>query len=338
MTQPTFRYRAAETSTGGHWHAMARLCQVLVCLLLPPILWGSNFVIGRAVHGTIDPFSLNYYRWLIAFVVLAPMSWPALRGCWRSIVRRWRWVLTLSLLSVVSFNTLVYTALTMTTSAQGALLHAATPLVTMALALILLGDRFCGRQLAGCLLSFGGAVLVISNGVITFSLNHGEGIMLVTVAIWALFTVLLKIRPADVPALALLQSLILVGLVVQTPFFLAYGTSPHEILERSPEALIAALYLGVAASALAYWLWDKAIEIVGPTAASQFFHLVPLSAAIMAWSVLGESLSIRQWIGALLVLAGLMAAQGPAIMQRHWRARATGGGGKVRAARQGRLL
>ena len=295
---------------------ISELRTTLPCLLLPPILWGSNFVVGRAVHDAIDPISLNYIRWLIAFVLLAPLSWPALRRCWRLIAARWLWILVLSLLSVVSFNTLVYLALSMTTSAQGALIHAATPFVTMAFAMILIGEPFCARQLGGSLLSFGGAVLVITDGVVSLSFNHGDGLMLVTVLIWALFSVLLKQRPREVPALALLSVVIAAGIIIQTPLYLVFGGSFLDLVGQAPEALAGAVYLGVAASALAYWLWDKGIEAAGPTAASQYFHLMPLSAAVMAWCVLHETLSTFQWVGAGLVLLGLIAAQGPSILKR----------------------
>ena len=103
----------------------------VVCLFLPPVLWGSNFVVGRAVHDVVDPITLNYWRWVVALFLLGPISWQALRRCWVSIAERWVWVLALSILSVVAFNTLVYLALRITTSAQGSLIHAATPFVTM---------------------------------------------------------------------------------------------------------------------------------------------------------------------------------------------------------------
>ncbi|NJO38624.1 MAG: EamA family transporter [Rhizobiales bacterium] len=67
-------------------------CRALVFLLLPPIFWGSNFVVGRAVHGEIDPVSLNYWRWVFALLLLAPLGWRALVDAWPLLRARWRWV------------------------------------------------------------------------------------------------------------------------------------------------------------------------------------------------------------------------------------------------------
>lgn len=305
--RPGCQRHAGQERSGSVW-ATRRLAWIY--LALPPMFWGSNFIVGEALHEEIDPLSLNYLRWLIASIFLLPIGWSALRRCWRSIAARWPWTLALSLLGVVSFNTLVYSALSMTTSAQSALIHAATPFVTMVLAMQLIGERFCRRLLAGSLLSFGGAVLVITGGVLSLSFNCGDGLILVTVVIWALFTVMLKRRPPEVPALALLSVVVLIGVIIQTPLYFIFGDSVLDLVDQAPETLVGALYLGVVASVIAYWLWDQGIAAVGPAAASQYFHLVPLSASIMAWSLLGEPLSIQHVIGAGLVLVGLVIGKG----------------------------
>jgi drug/metabolite transporter (DMT)-like permease len=229
------------------------------------------------------------------------------------IAKRWLWIIALSLLGVVSCNTLIYLALTMTTSAQGALIHAATPFVTMALAIMLTGERFDGRQLAGSLLSLCGAILVITGGVLSSSFHKGDGLMLISVLVLALFSVLLKLRPREMPALALLTVVILVGVVLQAPLYLAFGASVVDLIEASPETIASALYLGVFASAVAYWLWDKGIEAFGPTAASQYIHLMPIAAAVIAFCFLDETLSVYQWLGGALVLLGLITAQSRSI-------------------------
>lgn len=75
-------------------------------------------------------------------------------------------------------------------------------------------------------------------------------------------------------------------------------------LNQAPEGLIGAVYLGVVASALAYWLWDNGVAAIGPTATSQYSCLMPLFAAILGWSILGESLSFEQGIGVGMVSFG----------------------------------
>jgi len=48
--------------------------QALLLLALANLLWSGNWVAGRALRETFDPVSLNFWRWLIAAAVLAPIS------------------------------------------------------------------------------------------------------------------------------------------------------------------------------------------------------------------------------------------------------------------------
>jgi drug/metabolite transporter (DMT)-like permease len=277
----------------------------LIFLLPPPIFWGSNFVVGRALHGEIDPFPLNYWRWVIALLLLAPLGWRQLVAAWPVLCRCCGWTLCLSVLSVVAFNTLVYAALETLPAGEGALIHAATPFASMAVAALLLGERFGLRQIAGAVLSFAGAALVIGTGTFLWSDSAGGGLMLFTVVIWAFYSVLLKLRPPDLPPFALLLAVIAVGVIIQTPLYLLVGAPPGLLIDGSPEIFCGVVYLGAVASALAYWLWEKGVAAVGPAAACQFFHVVPLSAALLAWAGLGEALTLQQGAGASLVLLGI---------------------------------
>ena len=287
-------------------------CQVLCLLLPPPILWGSNFVVGRALHGDVDPFTLNYWRWVVALLVLTPCCWRMLIEAWPLLRARWRWVVTLGALSVVSFNTLVYAALDTLPAGEGALIHAATPFVAMIISAWVLGERFRLWQISSACLSFLGAVLVIGASAMAWSSVVGDGLMLLSVMVWALYSVMLKFRPPALRPQALLLAVILVGVLIQTPFYVALGDPVMLLDQSSTKALVGIIYLGVVASVLAYWLWDKGIAAVGPAAATQFFHIVPVSAAVLGWAYLGEALSKLQVAGVCLVMLGIACTIGQA--------------------------
>ena len=48
-------------------------------LTLPPLLWAGNAVVGRLVHELVSPMTLNFLRWLLAFLILLPLAWRVLR-------------------------------------------------------------------------------------------------------------------------------------------------------------------------------------------------------------------------------------------------------------------
>ena len=46
----------------------------ILLLVLPPLLWASNAVVGRMVQGMVPPVMMNFIRWIVAFVVLVALQ------------------------------------------------------------------------------------------------------------------------------------------------------------------------------------------------------------------------------------------------------------------------
>ena len=74
------------------------------------LFWAGNWVTGRALRDAFDPISLNFWRWVIATLVLAPFALPALRGKGALLRQNAGMLLFLSLSGVAVFQTLVYLA------------------------------------------------------------------------------------------------------------------------------------------------------------------------------------------------------------------------------------
>ena len=58
-------------------------------LTIPPLMWAGNAVVGRLVADLIPPMSLNFMRWVLAFVFLLPFAWQALLPA-SSVWTNWR--------------------------------------------------------------------------------------------------------------------------------------------------------------------------------------------------------------------------------------------------------
>ena len=57
-------------------------------LVLPPMLWAGNAVVGRLVNGLVPPITLNFLRWALAFVLLLPLAAWVVRRAARSAACR----------------------------------------------------------------------------------------------------------------------------------------------------------------------------------------------------------------------------------------------------------
>src|SRR4051812_27214140 len=98
-------------------------------LVMVPLFWSGNFIVGRAVHGSVPPVALSFWRWLIALLLVLGLARPHLRRDWPILVRQWPMMLALSALGISAFNTFVYLGLRTTTAINALLLQSALPMM-----------------------------------------------------------------------------------------------------------------------------------------------------------------------------------------------------------------
>ncbi len=97
-------------------------------MLLPPLFWAGNFVVGRAVLDNATPIGLAFSRWLLALVFLSPFI---VKPLWqqRDLIKKHFWAISLlAILSVAGFNTFAYIALQYTTATNATLLNSFIPI------------------------------------------------------------------------------------------------------------------------------------------------------------------------------------------------------------------
>src|SRR5207302_1345231 len=137
------RRRAARGEVGGGRALRSARASAFSLLALANLLWAGNWVIGRALRDAFEPVALNFWRWLIAALVLAPFALPELARA-RATLRRHAGLLgLLALAGVAVFQTLVYLGLKTTTAINAVLLNSSALLFVISVAgLALLAPAF----------------------------------------------------------------------------------------------------------------------------------------------------------------------------------------------------
>ena len=272
------------------------------------LCWAGNWVVGRAIHEEIPPFTLNFWRWASSLLLILPVAWAPLRGQWRLMLHHWKWVLPMAAIASAIFQSMVYVGLQSTTALNGALLIALVPVVVAAIAALVLGDRFSPRQGLGILVSLAGAVVVILRGELsvlrTLAFNPGDLWILAAVPIWALYTVLLKRWPEGLDRMSFLAAMALVGVVVQFPFF-AWEWAAGRQMVVTPGSVAAIAYTAVFASFLAFVFYNAALQRTTPTVAGPFHHLHPAFTALLGVAFLGERIGWHHAAGVACIVLGL---------------------------------
>jgi drug/metabolite transporter (DMT)-like permease len=278
-------------------------------LTLTTLLWSSNFVIGRALHDEVTPATMNFLRWAIALVVLVPFTLRDLRQHRVALLQHWKLVALLGLTGIAAFQTLGYVALSQTTALNTILLLALAPLAIVALSWLALGECISRRQVVGLAISLAGAAVLILRGnpgaLLTLQLNRGDLWMLLAIVLWAVYSVLLRRRPAQVPPLALHTMSVAAGTLWMLPVYACQATG-STALPASATAWAGIVFVGIFSSALAHGLWVRGVATIGPNRAGVFIHLMPVFGAVLAITFLGERLGGHHAVGAALTCIGIL--------------------------------
>ncbi|MBD3846008.1 DMT family transporter [Bosea sp. SSUT16] len=281
--------------------------QPLLLLPLPPLFWAGNLVLGRALADTFPPVSLAVGRWLVALACLAPFVLGAL-SAQRQALFRARWiVLACGAFGIAGYNALGYLALQSAPAASVAFLNSTLPLMVPLAAFALGVERVSARTLAGIAISFVGVAWIVARGepasLSRLGIGGGEPLVLLAVANYAVYSVLLRRRPADLDPLLFLAATMVAGLFVLLPFWIWELARGAEI-PTAPGPLVAVLYIGVFASLLAFVIWNRCVATLGPSVTGASFHLVALFTAVLAFLLLGEPVRPFHLVGAALILCG----------------------------------
>ena len=286
-------------------------------LALTSLFWAGNMVIGRAVADAMSPIALAYWRWIIVVGVLAPFCWREVVARRAVLLRSWRILLLLSVMSTGLYSALTYWSLHYTTATNTTLLNSTIPIWVTVASWILLKHLPPARALLGFLISLAGVLFIVAHGhprtLFTLAPNVGDLIILLALFLWGFYAVLLRYRPAELSPLGYVFVTAVIGTVIATPVFLldhALSATP----DLSWQALAAIGYFALFSSLAATLCYNNAVDRVGPVHASLFIHLVPLFGSLLAIAFLGERPGWQHLIGMALVLSGIVQARRAAVV------------------------
>lgn len=285
--------------------------------LLAACLWGGMYVVSRASFDAIPPITLGLLRviiggltlWLALTLTARRAGQSSAAAAQRLPGDTWRFLLLGGTLAATIITQFWGTALA--SAHDGALLTTITPVFVVPIAWLLLRERPGWRVLVGTGLALAGVVIVVASnagsGGIAGSSLLGDALLLISALCWALFTVLgapvVRRRSALVASTyATLWSILLLA-----PFV------PVELAQRhigqiTFPLVLAVLYLGWGATALAWYLWYKGVERLDAAVAAIFFFAQPLVGGLLSALFLGETLPPGFWLGGGVLAAGIVLA------------------------------
>ena len=278
-------------------------------LVLATLCWSGNFIVGKfATLFEIPPLTLNVFRWISVWFILLPFTYKEIFRNLPYIKSNWLVISFMGVITISTFNSVVYFALNYTQVINAVLMLAAIPAATIVLSSLMNIEKTNTFQILGLLLSIIGIGSIISNGdiqkIISLNFNKGDLWMLVCVVTWSLYSTLLKKNKFKLSQFTLIQLMVTVGIFFLIPQFF-YEKSIGLELNLEKNFFLILIYVAIFPAIAAYYFWQKGVEIIGPNRASMFIQLMPLFSAIMAIVFFGEKFELYHFAGAILILSGI---------------------------------
>lgn len=284
---------------------------VLVPFGIVTLIWGSTWLVIVGQLGVVPPSWSVAYRFVVAGIAM--LAWAAWRGeLARLDVRGWAFALALALGQfVLNFN-FVYRAEGYITSGLVAVVFALLLVPNAVFARIFLGQRMGAQLLVGSGIAIAGVALLFLHEVRaspggTAALMAGLGFTLAGILSASSANILQGTATARrYPMIGMLGVAMLIGAAIDAAY--AWATAGPPVFPASPAYWAGVLYLGIAASAIAFPLYFGVLRVIGPAKAAYSGVLVPVIAMLLSTLFEGYRWSPVAAAGAALAMAGLVVA------------------------------
>ena len=280
-----------------------------ILLVLTTLFWSGNFIVGKAASTyDIPPFSLNFYRWLFAGLILLPFTFKEILNKKSYILNNISFFIILGITSITIFNSTVYYSLYYMQVISGVLMISTIPVWIMFISSILGIEKTNKFQIFGVILSLLGVLFIITksdmNIIKNLAFNRGDLIMAIGMFAWALYSALLKKKSYDISQITLLEVVIITGLIFLIPIYIIEMNFGNQIVLGKP-FILTLTYVVLFPGLASFFFWIKGISIIGANRAGVFLHLMPVFGSIMAIILFDEKFMFYHLLGAIFIIGGI---------------------------------
>jgi len=278
-------------------------------LVAVPAIWGGTFIAGRLLALAVPPAVGALMRYVVALGALLVAARWLEGGLPRLSRRQLMGTALLGATGILAYNLFFLGALARLPASRTSLIIALNPVVTIAAASLLFGERLSVRRWLGVAVALFGVWIVVSRGdvfgAVAGSIGVGELLMFGGVCSWAAYTligrrVLEGLTPLAATTYASLWGTVMLAVVA------APDLRQLEVADVTAPVLLSVLYLGVLGTAVAFVWYYQAVQRLGAARTVIFNNLVPVFGASFGVLLLGEPLLPSMLLGGAIAVAGVM--------------------------------
>ncbi len=273
----------------------------MTAIVFTLVLWASAFAGIRAGLAAFGPGPLALYRFLVASLVLgmyalaARIPVPPLADLLR--------ILGLSFLGITVYHVCLNYGEVSVPAGTASLLIASGSVMTAIIATRFAGERLTALGWLGTFISLSGVLLIVLGSGQGLSFTHGALLILVSALATSLYFVFQKPLLRRMNPLHFTVWSLLLGTV---PLLFFLPGLLRELPVAPPSAHLAAIYLGIFPSALAYLAWSFALSRVPASVTTSFLYVNPVNAILIGWLWLREVPTPISLVGGVIAVAGVV--------------------------------
>lgn len=274
--------------------------------------WGTSFISTKVLmeEGGFSPIEVYVYRFVLAYVVLLLFTFKKIfSNSWRDELQFFVCGICAGFLYFITENY----ALKFTSTGNVSLLSALSPIFTTILMAVFYRSRIAGGVIVGSLLALVGVACIV--------FSHGEGLefnplgdilALSSALSWAVYAIVVKKLIPNYSSIFITRKIFIYGVLASLPMLFA-TTEPGQFHLNllfdvaNPKYLMNFLFLALMCSLAAFIIWNEAMKFLGPVTANNYLYAQPLVTMVVAYFMLGESISLLGYIGCALIIGGLIA-------------------------------
>ena len=281
-----------------------------ILLIFTTLFWAGNFIIGKTASlFEIPPFTLNFYRWLCAWLILAPFTLSEIFQKRNYILENIKLITILGITSITIFNSIVYYSLNFTQVISGVLMISTIPVMIIFFCWVFKIERTNFYQILGVIFSLLGVIVIVTKAdlgkLLNLNFNKGDLWMVVAMFSWAMYSALLRKKKFELSQISFLQTIISAGLILLLPAYLTEMALGYRVNINLP-FILTLTYVVLFPGLASFFFWIKGISIIGSNRSGIFLHLMPIFSTIMAMLIFKEKFMTFHLIGAILIITGII--------------------------------
>ncbi len=282
---------------------------IFASLVLTNVFWGASGVAVKVALDQLDTFEIVAYRFITAAIllILITLLWKG-RHAFKVDRKDLPFLAFLAFLGIPLEFLLQVVALANTTVTNFTLIFCLAPFFIIFTSAVLMKEKVTRNKMLGSVLAFLGVAMVVTVSGFALSANLlGDSMALLSVVIWALYTVLGKPINQRYTTLTVLNWVFIFGALETLPFLiLSSVTLP---MAFSDPTWISMVFLTIFCSLVAFFMYNNGVEKLPASTVGMFIYLNPLAGVLLAAIVLGESVTIFTFVGMALIILGIFVSE-----------------------------